>query len=43
MSTIFRKIAVFFGLKSPEQVTMDDMLDMKEQENYFDDIETMPG
>lgn len=43
MSTIFRKIAEFFGLKPPEQVAMEKMMEMEEQEDQSGDMAAMPS
>jgi hypothetical protein len=43
MSSIIRKIAEFFGLKSPEQAAMESMMEMEEQEAPSDDMAAMPG
>jgi hypothetical protein len=43
MSTIFRKIAEFFGLKPPEQAAMERMMEMVQQEPQSNDMAAIPG
>jgi hypothetical protein len=43
MNTILRKIAEFFGIKSPERSGMDMMTEMEQQEDQSNDMAAIPG
>ena len=43
MNTILRKIAEFFGIKSPERPGMDMMTELEQQEDQSNDMAAIPG